>query len=146
MLTIREQRTGDLIWIARPDSGVFSLQWMHSVELEQWRETFKITGGGKIELIETRFKTWGAGVPDNAGDEFHIEDEWFVMEGFDRQFSRVPIGVSCYANHRLMYNAEVYPLCDWVKDGANVVAKPEDVPLWIYLKFVLKREVKQWIT
>jgi hypothetical protein len=140
VLTFREQRTGELIWVAQPDDGTFSLQWMHSVELEQWRETFRMTENGKLHLIETRFKAWGAGVPDNAGDEFYVEDDWFVMKGFDRTFSRLPIGVSCYADHRLLYDGEIYRLCEWVEDGTGVVARQEKISILTYLVFVLTKE------
>lgn len=104
---------------------------MHSVELEQWRETFQITDLGKVELIETRFKAWGAGVPENEGHVFYEDGEWFVMQGFDgRTFDELPIGVSCYAEHRLLYDSKTYNLCDWVADGTSVVIKKESLSIF----------------
>jgi hypothetical protein len=144
LLTIREQGTDVLIWMARPSKGIFSLQWMHSVELEQWRETFQITVDGKIHLIESRFKAFGAGVPDNGGKEFYSSDDWFVMKGFDRYFTHIPLGVSCYSDHRLLYNDKTYRLCDWVEDGSYVVLKREIVPLYTYVWLLITKGVGTW--
>lgn len=147
VLTIREQRTGRLIWVARPKDGIFSLQWMHSVELEQWRETFQITKKGQIHLLASRFRAFGAGVPDNGGKEFYLDNkhEWFVMKGFDRYWPDLPIGVGCYANHRLLYNNHVYRLCDWVKDGTYIDAKSESMSLISYISFFVKKEATSWM-
>lgn len=143
-LTFRESRTGELLWLARPEDGTFSLQWMHSAELEAWRETFQLTDKGGIRLVESRFKAWGAGVPVNDGNRFYAEDGWFVMTGFDRHFPSLTIGVSCHAGHRILYNGGTYKLCDWVADGTGIVVKWEDVSLWTYLTFLSEKRVKKW--
>lgn len=142
VLALREQRTGHLLWLASPDDGIFSLQWMHSVELEQWRETFQIKENGNLHLLETRFKAWGAGVPNNDGDEFYIEDDWFVMKKFKREFPSLPVNVSCDVDYKLMYDDNVFHLCDWVKDDTGIVIRQENVALWTYLTFLVQKEGK----
>jgi len=118
---------------------------MHSVELEQWRETFKVTNDGKIKLIESRFKAWGAGVPENEGKVFYKEKNWFVMKEFNnRSVEHLTVSVSCYANHRIIYNSNMYTMCNWVKDNTSVVLKRENISLINYLYYLISREVFLW--
>lgn len=145
LVTIRYQRTGDLIWVFQPINNEFSLQWMHSVELEQWRETFKVTDNGNIKLIESRFKAWGAGVPENEGEVFYIDKDWFVMKEFDnRSVEQLTISVSCYANHRIIYDSNVYTMCNWVKDNTTVVLKRENLSIFTYFYYLFSKEVSSW--
>lgn len=55
-----------------------SIRWTHSVEKEDWEEFFLIENT-TITLTSTRFKTFGAGVPDNAGEDTYIKDGWVYM-------------------------------------------------------------------
>lgn len=56
----------------------FSLRWTHSVEKEDWEEFFSIEDD-EITLTSTRFKTFGAGVPDHAGKDTFIDGGWVYM-------------------------------------------------------------------
>lgn len=58
----------------------FTVQWEHSVEKEMWQEKLKINKNGEIVLIETRFRSFGSGVP-NAKEEGNVyfEDGFLVM-------------------------------------------------------------------
>ncbi|MBU8906590.1 DUF1850 domain-containing protein [Desertibacillus haloalkaliphilus] len=69
-----------------------SVSWIHSVERTPWQETYKIVDNQQLELIETRFQSFGAGVPHESNGETTIEDGYTVMTGIDRvveQFSWV---------------------------------------------------------
>ena len=59
----------------------FALRWTHSVEKEDWEERFQIQTNGSLMLVETRFKTFGAGVPAAVGRETRLEQGWVVMSG-----------------------------------------------------------------
>lgn len=145
VVTIRHQRTGELIWSFRPNNGVFSIQWMHSVELEQWRETFQITDDGNIKLIESRFRAWGAGVPEHEGKVFYRDQEWFVMKEFEnRTFEQLTISVSCYANHRIIDHSKKYKMCDWVEDNTSVVIQNEEQSVLAYFYHLIFKEVSIW--
>ncbi|MFG6115302.1 DUF1850 domain-containing protein [Halobacillus sp. MO56] len=56
----------------------FSIRWVHSVEKEEWEEMF-VVEDGQIVLDSTRFKTFGAGVPNDAGEDTFIKDGWVYM-------------------------------------------------------------------
>ncbi|MGB8001149.1 MAG: DUF1850 domain-containing protein [Anaerobacillus sp.] len=61
----------------------FSLRWKHSVEKEDWEEFFVLKDTG-ILLTDTRFKTFGAGVPSDVGTDTFIKDGWVYMTGIHR--------------------------------------------------------------
>jgi hypothetical protein len=88
----------------------FSIRWTHSVEKEDWEEFFHIKGS-TITLTSTRFKTFGAGVPDNAGEDTYIKDGWVYMTDIHQ-----PIGDSLRfqtgknTNHRISLNARTLVL------------------------------------
>jgi hypothetical protein len=65
----------------------FSLKWKHSVEKEEWEEFFVLQDTG-ILLTDTRFKTFGAGVPSDAGSDNFIKDGWVYMTGIHRSIGK----------------------------------------------------------
>ncbi|MDT9026485.1 DUF1850 domain-containing protein [Rossellomorea yichunensis] len=87
-----------------------SIRWTHSVEKEDWEEFFHIKDN-TINLTSTRFKTFGAGVPDNAGEDTYIKDGWVYMTNIHQ-----PIGTSLRfqtgknTNHRISLNARTLVL------------------------------------
>jgi hypothetical protein len=99
-------------WLAvRDDAGLryafavddgtrFSLAWQHSVEREDWIETFAIRGKA-IVLAATRFKTFGAGVPDHAGRRTTLEHGWVVMDGIDRVVDPLAVQAAAAEDYRM---------------------------------------------
>mgnify|MGYP005828197893 CR=1 FL=1 len=81
-----------------------SLRWTHSVEKEDWEEFFHIKDH-TINLTSTRFKTFGAGVPDNAGKDTYIKDGWVYMTNIHQPIGdtlRFQTGKN--TNHRISLN------------------------------------------
>ena len=80
-LIIYDQDTGDEY--ARTevkDGDQFTVQWVHSVEQETWQEILEINKQGEIVLIETRFRSFGSGVPSSKEDgNVYFEDGFLVM-------------------------------------------------------------------
>ena len=62
-------------------SDKFTVEWIHSVELTPWRETYVGRYPKGIELIETSFQSYGVGVPANTGQKTQIMDGWIVVTG-----------------------------------------------------------------
>lgn len=88
---------------------VFEVAWIHSVELEEWREQFVADPAGEIRIVSTRFRTFGAGVPDSA-PETHLEDGWVVMSGFDRVVDPLVIRANAETSHTLTLDSEIRPM------------------------------------
>lgn len=82
------------------DGARFSLAWRHSVEKEDWIETFTIRERA-IVLTATRFKTFGAGVPDHAGRRTTLEDGWVVMDGFERVVDPLAVQAAAAEGYRM---------------------------------------------
>ncbi|WP_205665308.1 DUF1850 domain-containing protein [Pseudalkalibacillus hwajinpoensis] len=80
VLTLEGEDKVDGIYIGASE---VSLRWQHSVEKEEWEEFFVI-GNSDIFLKQTRFKTFGAGVPSDAGKDTFIKDGWVYMTGINR--------------------------------------------------------------
>jgi hypothetical protein len=87
----------------------FSLAWTHSVEKENWVETFRIDQGS-IALVSTRFKTFGAGVPDHAGHETRLENGWVVMDGIDRIVDPLAVQAAAAERYRMRYGGRWFAL------------------------------------
>jgi hypothetical protein len=88
---------------------VFEISWIHSVEHEEWREEFVADPVGEIRVEATRFRTFGAGVPDSA-PETHLEDGWVVMSGFDRVVDPLVIRANAETSHTLTLGSEIRPM------------------------------------
>lgn len=62
----------------------FSLTWVHSVEHTPWRETYQLTDDGELELIETAFQSFGAGVPYQKG-EMTVENGEVIIRNLNER-------------------------------------------------------------
>ncbi len=134
MLTLREHTTKKLLYlipISLPTN--ISIEWTHSVELTRWRETYKVNKKGKFELIESRFKSFGAGVPANEGKEFFSENGWNVMRDFNRVFLFIPIMISCNVKQEIFLDDKQIKLCDISNDASFLDIKNEKISIWQYI-------------
>lgn len=121
-----------LLW-SREDG--FSLQWIHSVEKEEWIENYK-----KIEqdllLTTTRFKTFGAGVPSTPNDtsQTKIEDGFVVMD-IHRHFPSLELVVSQNVQSTLLVGEKTFSLYEWAGNYETVKISIQSLSLWdMYLK------------
>ncbi len=89
----------------------FRIRWKHSVEKEEWEEMFELSEGS-ISLTGTRFKTFGAGVPSDTGDETYIKDGWVYMMGIDQNIGKIlRIRTGKDTDHRVYYGKDsILPL------------------------------------
>ena len=87
----------------------FEISWIHSVEKEEWREQFVIDIDRSIRIQSTRFRTFGAGVPDNA-PETSIEDGWVIMRGINRPVDPLVIRSITETEHKLFIADKAYSL------------------------------------
>ncbi|RKD85314.1 DUF1850 domain-containing protein [Kushneria marisflavi] len=90
------------------DGTRFSLRWQHSVEREDWTETFELTQGG-VDVVRSRFKTFGAGVPD-TGRPSRLEHGWVVLEGLHRSVDPLLVQAAEREHYRLEYGGYWFDL------------------------------------
>jgi hypothetical protein len=112
----------------------FSIRWTHSVEKEDWEEFFHIQGE-TILLTSTRFKTFGAGVPDHAGDTTYIKDGWVYMTGIHQTIgSSLRFQTGKGTNHRIRVNGRTIALDSQVSYELSV----RSVPLYKVIYMIVK--------
>lgn len=81
----------------------FTVTWEHSVEHFWWRETYQITPTGRLQLLSSSTKGYGAGTPDRKleGAGFRVEQGWLVNEPVGLELEELLIGLSALAPHWL---------------------------------------------
>lgn len=100
----------------------FKMRWIHSVELTPWEEIFEISDG-KIYLTETRFQSFGAGVPDAAGNHTETADGYVTYSGINQEMPILNYGISPIAKHELILGREAresYKLYELLPDDTPV--------------------------
>lgn len=84
----------------------FKIRWRHSVEKEEWEEMF-VLQGREIVLTGTRFKTFGAGVPNDTGNRTFIKDGWVYMTGINQTIGKhLSLRTGAHTDHRLIYGSD----------------------------------------
>ncbi|WP_430884963.1 DUF1850 domain-containing protein [Fusibacter sp. JL216-2] len=99
-----------LMDIPLDDSNEFTMRWIHSVELEPWEETFRIDDDLEIILDRTRFKAFGAGVPESAGKRVDTSDGYINFLDIDQPMESLVYSISPVAKHTLIVGNQEYPL------------------------------------
>ena len=109
----------------------FTLQWIHSVEKEEWLEFYE-RDGDSLLLTETKFKTYGAGVPSD-GKIIPSKDGYVHME-IGRLFNEMNLTVSQNAQTTIKTADKEIPLYDYVEDYEMVTITIEFINLWDYVR------------
>lgn len=112
----------------------FIIKWMHSVELQPWEEIFRIDNNYSIILDRTRFKQFGAGVPDYAGNKTEIKDGYIIFSGINKEMDTLPYGISDFAKHRFVFNDQEIKLYEVIEDGESINIYCQELSLLSYLR------------
>lgn len=87
-LVIRDQETNkEYIRLKVQVGDQLELAWIHSVELTPWIEVLEIVEDEQLMLIETRFQSYGAGVPYETEGNFLVRDGYTIMTDLDQLFT-----------------------------------------------------------
>ncbi|SKC41558.1 DUF1850 domain-containing protein [Maledivibacter halophilus] len=117
-LVIKSIETNKVIFInhVKPEDE-FSIKWMHSVELQPWEEIFRIDSNYNIILYRTKFKQFGAGVPDYGGNKTEIKDGYIIFKGINRKIDNLSYGISSFAKHTFSFKDKEIKLYKKIEDG-----------------------------
>ncbi|TCT18276.1 uncharacterized protein DUF1850 [Melghiribacillus thermohalophilus] len=129
----------DMIYAIRMnEEKSFSIRWTHSVEKEEWEEFFQFEGEN-INLDSTRFKTFGAGVPNNAGTNSFIRDGWVYMVNINRYVGdELTVRSGKTTGHRLIYQRQMFPLP--YQQNSYVICR-ERIPFASYLFHTISKNM-----
>lgn len=114
-----------LMHIPIDSESSFRIRWIHSVELEPWEEIFRIDADQNIFLDSTRFKAFGAGVPDSAGKRVDTSDGYINFLEINRPMPNLTYGISPIAKHTLIVGTVEYPLFELLPHDIGVQIKVE---------------------
>ena len=86
-LEIRNRENGEILFDERVAPGdMVTYGYIHSVEKIPVEGIFVIEEDGFLKLMETRFSSYGAGLPSGQGEEIR-KDGWIVVKGGERRAS-----------------------------------------------------------
>lgn len=126
-LCLTDTRSGQ-VYFSQPlgKSDAFTMRWIHSVELEPWEEHFIIDQNGQIVLDSTRFKAFGAGVPESAGRKTEIKNGYIQFLEINQPMPDLVYGISPTAMHTLILKGKEYPLYLQIEADRGVRITVED--------------------
>ncbi|HLR72019.1 MAG TPA: DUF1850 domain-containing protein [Pseudogracilibacillus sp.] len=107
VIIIQDQETGvEYVKSKIIPEDVLTIQWEHSVEKTIWQEKLQIDQEGSIILTETRFRSFGAGVPFKKDGYTTIEDGFVVMKGLEEEKEEYQWIHSQKAQFKIFINGE----------------------------------------
>lgn len=134
VLFLTNQNTGEVLFLDRATpSTCFEVRWMHSVELLPWEEHFEVDEAYNIILASTRFKAYGAGVPDYGGKKTIIKDGYIQYIDINLKMPNLIYGISGFAKHTFIYKEREIPLYKIVEDGTPVKLQIKKMHMTVYL-------------
>lgn len=121
----------DQLWAVYPGANQtqFALRWRHSVEEEDWIEQFRVVGS-EVQIVSTRFKTFGAGVPAHAGTHTSLDHGWVVMSGIDRDVDPLTVQAASAENYRFRYEGGPWQMLSADGQAPIVVLAAASQPLY----------------
>ncbi|MFS0750855.1 DUF1850 domain-containing protein [Oceanobacillus sp. 1P07AA] len=105
----------------------FELQWIHSVEKEEWVEVYEIKQN-KLTLVETYFKTFGAGVP--AQGEVIPSSDGYIHMKMDVSYKELNVAVSENVKTTLSTDKKEVRLYEKTENYNNITLAVKDVFRW----------------
>lgn len=109
----------------------FTLGWIHSIEKEEWYETYK-RDKKNIVLTESRFKTFGAGTPYEAKNT--ITEDGFIIMQVDITHPELNVTISEKVQTTLCLHNRHIQLYQYFDQYENVIFKVRYLPLWKYVR------------
>ncbi|WP_432663704.1 DUF1850 domain-containing protein [Wukongibacter baidiensis] len=119
----------------------FTMQWIHSVELQPWEEVFKVNTDYNIILDRTRFKSFGAGVPAYAGKKTEVKDGYVVFSDINKPMSDLQYRASNLAQHAFYFRDKELKLYELVGDENIIRIYTLDINIIKYLKFKIAASI-----
>ncbi|MFY0546360.1 DUF1850 domain-containing protein [Brevibacillus sp. H7] len=122
-------------------TDAFSVEWIHSVELTPWRETYHVHWMNGMELAETSFRSFGAGVPTEfSGADFSVRNGWITVSGLHEQRDSV-LYLITRDDYKLTVGTQVWKLSDVLPLGTSLELSVKWFPWWYrYLYRLEKRD------
>lgn len=130
-LQIVHADSGDVWWQAAVRSGdEFVLSYVHSVELSPVAETYAIGPAGEIAAMESRTRSFGAGLPHTRKGVTTLEDGYYVMKELNEPVGELHVMPSHLHRHTLRLGEQVVELNKAPYAREHLVVRLKRPPLW----------------
>lgn len=120
----------------------FQVEWIHSVELTPWREKYRIDGFSGMELTETSFRSYGAGVPANFQEGQHVhlsvQDGWITLSGLHERRDMV-LYLITRDDYALSAGNQKWKLSDVLPLGTSLELSVRWYPWWYRYVYGLEK-------
>lgn len=145
---VLKNAAGGQIYLLLPvtEGQELTIGWRHSIELQPWEETFAASlEDHRLVLVSTRFRSYGAGVPDESSGSFRLEDGYIEYGNLNRPYDYLPFIHADYGRYWLKMGDSRYDLPTLVPDNTPVILALERVSLGVlYGLDIYKNFTESW--
>ncbi len=135
VLEVKEGRGGEVLFHQRAVEGdVFLFSYIHSVEKTPVEGTFMVEKGGMLRIVETRFASYGAGLPNPSKKNLE-KDGWFVAGGGE-QLDKLRFFFSPVNRPVLKFKGKEIPFGCGEREGGLLEMSIKNYP---FLRYLLKQ-------
>jgi hypothetical protein len=124
----------------RPNDS-FTMEWIHSVELTPWRETYQVDWFDGMQLARTSFRSFGAGVPSEVeGAKTEVVKGWIVVTNLHQPRDSVLYLIS-RDDYKLSVGEQMWKLTDLMPLGTSLELFVKWRPWWY--RYLYKMQGKE---
>jgi hypothetical protein len=140
-LVIEPRNDGKPAYFSSSSNTTFSIRYTHSIHLSEVEEFYRQTSSNKIQQTKLLYEDTAIGMPSNAEGEEVFErtkDGRYQISNMNKRFRYIDIRIGqVVANHRIVYEDNVYPLKKYFKEGSVVRLQYKKVSLFNQWKGVI---------
>lgn len=101
-----------------------TIEFMHSVQKTPVIEELAFDAG-EFVLLRTRYKSFGVGLPFDAGDgNFRREGDWFIMDDMNRRFKNLELRTGKGTRLKITVDGHEYELYKKFPPGTKIIVRP----------------------
>lgn len=112
----------------------FTVYFIHSVEKTPWYEIYYIKNDNEIYLKETRFYSYGAGLPSTTNFGFSFDNGSMKIENYNMKMENLIYKIGAViADHVIIIRGEKYHLNEITKPSTSVLFQVDKISLFKFL-------------
>lgn len=109
----------------------FTVFFIHSVEKSPWHEIYYVKNDNEIYLKETRFYSYGAGLPSTTNHDFSFDDGSMKITNYNTKMKDLVYKVGAViADHTIVIRGEEYHLNEITEPSTSVLFKADKIALY----------------
>ncbi|HHT51525.1 MAG TPA: DUF1850 domain-containing protein [Eubacteriaceae bacterium] len=118
----------------------FTVYFIHSLEKTPWHEIYYVQNDDEIYLKETKFYSFGAGLPSNTNFDFSFDNGSMKIKNYNIEMKNLIYKVrDIIAGHVLLTRGEKYHLNKIAKPSTSVLFQVDKISLF---KFFIREVAK----